>query len=65
MEDGDLYNMIYDELRGNLIVYEQNYINRYHKEVKKKTVAFNATPTGEKDILEDANSEGMTLTNSG
>ena len=37
---GDLQNMTYDELRGNLMAYEQNHINRYNKDDKKKTVAF-------------------------
>lgn len=32
--------MTYDELRGNLMAYEQNHINRYNKDDKKKTVAF-------------------------
>ena len=38
--DWDLQNMTYDELRGNLMAYEQNHINRYNKDDKKKTVAF-------------------------
>ncbi|KAF3637152.1 hypothetical protein FXO37_25075 [Capsicum annuum] len=33
----------------------------YHKDEKKKLMDFNAAPTEEEDILEDANSEGMTL----
>ena len=30
-EDGDRQYMTYDELRGNLIAYEQNHINMYNK----------------------------------
>ena len=37
---GDLQNMTYDEHRGNLMAYEQNHINRYKNDDKKKTVAF-------------------------
>ena len=31
--------MTYDELRGNLMDYKQNHINRYKKDEKKKNVA--------------------------
>ena len=42
--------MTYNELRGNLMAYEQNHINRYNKDDKKKIVAF----TGEtSDIGEE------------
>jgi len=34
--------MIYDELRGNLMAYEQIHISRYNKDDKKKMVAFTA-----------------------
>ncbi|XP_049381170.1 uncharacterized protein LOC125845670 [Solanum stenotomum] len=34
--------MIYDELCGNLMAYEQIHINRYNKDDKKKMVAFTA-----------------------
>ena len=34
--------MIYDELRGNLMAYEQNHINRCHKDEKKNIVSFTA-----------------------
>ena len=37
---GDLQNMTYDELRGYLMSYEKNHINRYNKDDKKKTMAF-------------------------
>ena len=36
----DLQNMTYDELRGNLMAYEENHINTYNKDDKKKTMAF-------------------------
>jgi len=42
LEDGDLQKMTYDELRGNLMAYEQIHINRYNKDDKKKMVAFTA-----------------------
>ena len=32
--------MTYDELRGNIMAYEQNHIYRYNKHDKKKIVAF-------------------------
>ena len=32
--------MTYDELRGNLMAYEENHINTYNKDDKKKTMAF-------------------------
>lgn len=38
LKDGDLHNMTYDELRGNLLTYEQNHINRYNEEKKKPIV---------------------------
>ncbi|XP_049378086.1 uncharacterized protein LOC125842830 [Solanum stenotomum] len=42
LEDGDLQKMMYDELRGNLMAYEQNHINRYSKDDKNKIVPFTA-----------------------
>ena len=32
--------MTYDELRGNLMAYEENHINRYNNDDEKKTMAF-------------------------
>ena len=32
--------MTYDEIRGNLMAYEQNHINRYNNDDKKNIVAF-------------------------
>ena len=32
--------MTYDELRGNLMAYEENHINRYTKDNKTKAMAF-------------------------
>ena len=32
--------MTYDELRSYLMAYEQNHINMYNNDDKKKTVAF-------------------------
>ena len=40
LEDGDLQKMTYDELRGNLMAYEQQHINRYNNDDKKNIVAF-------------------------
>ena len=34
--------MTYDELCENVITYEQNHINKYNKNDKKKIVAFTA-----------------------
>lgn len=52
--------MIYNELRGNLITYEKNHINRYSKEENMKIVACNAITTGEEESINENNSEGMT-----
>lgn len=40
---------------------EQNHIFRYHKDEKKKSIAFNAETINEKEELGEANNEGMTL----
>ncbi|XP_059315394.1 uncharacterized protein LOC132066004 [Lycium ferocissimum] len=40
LEDGNLDNFTYDELRGNLMAFEKNHIQRYQKDEKKKMVAF-------------------------
>lgn len=45
---------------GNLMVYEQNHINKYHKDENKKSIAFNAKTINE-EKLDEANSEGMNL----
>ncbi|XP_060210332.1 uncharacterized protein LOC132637231 [Lycium barbarum] len=42
LEDGNLDKFTYDELRGNLIAFEKNHIQRYQKDEKKKVVAFKA-----------------------
>ncbi|XP_060187573.1 uncharacterized protein LOC132616852 [Lycium barbarum] len=42
LEDGNLDMFTYDELRGNLIAFEKNHIQRYQKDEKKKVVAFKA-----------------------
>lgn len=42
LEESDLQTMTYDELRGNLMAYEHNHIQRYQKDDKKKSVAFKA-----------------------
>ncbi|XP_060177966.1 uncharacterized protein LOC132607904 [Lycium barbarum] len=42
LEDGNLDKFTYDELRGNLIAFEKNHIQRYQKDEKKKMVAFKA-----------------------
>ncbi|KAH0646552.1 hypothetical protein KY284_034436 [Solanum tuberosum] len=59
LEDGDLQLMTYDELRGNLMAYEQNHINRYNKDEKKKTVAFNVEVYEVEEEVDEASSEGM------
>lgn len=43
LEDRDLNKMMYDELRGNLMAYEQNHMKRHAKEDKRKSVAFNVS----------------------
>lgn len=40
LEDSDLQNITYDELRGNIMAYEHNHIQRYQSDDKKKLVAF-------------------------
>ncbi|XP_059291073.1 uncharacterized protein LOC132044597 [Lycium ferocissimum] len=42
LEDENLDKFTYDELRGNLIAFEKNHIQRYQKDEKKKVVAFKA-----------------------
>jgi len=65
LENGDLEKLTYDKLRGNLMAYEQNHINRYHRDDKRKTVAFTSgTPEVEEEI-DETQSEGMTLINRG
>ena len=57
--------MKYDELRGNLMTYEQNQINKYNKDDKKKTDALkNETSDNEQEVDEYQN-EGMTFINKG
>lgn len=59
LDDGALQNMTYDEIHENLMAYEQNHINRYHKDEKKKLIAFNAeTITKEEEEVDEANNEG-------
>lgn len=65
LKNGDLHNMTYDELRGNLIAYEQNHINNYSKEERKKVVAFNAVTPGEEKHTDEDNNEGVALINRG
>ncbi|KAH0673702.1 hypothetical protein KY290_025952 [Solanum tuberosum] len=65
LEDEDLEKMTYDELRGNLMAYEQNHINRYQKDDKKKTVAFSVAPTEVEEDIDETQSEGMALINHG
>ena len=48
--------MTYDELRGNLMEYEQNHINRYNNDDKKKTMAF-IGETLQTDVEADANED--------
>ena len=57
--------MTYDELRGNLIDYEQNHINKYNKNDKKKIVVFTPETTNIQEEVNEYQSEGMTLTNKG
>lgn len=61
LKDGDLQNITYDELYENLMTYEQNYINSYLKEEKKKFVTFNAKILEEEEELDKSKSDGMTL----
>ncbi|XP_060170564.1 uncharacterized protein LOC132601497 [Lycium barbarum] len=42
VRNGNLDKFTYDELRGNLIAFEKNHIERYQKDEKKKVVAFKA-----------------------
>ncbi|KAH0765629.1 hypothetical protein KY285_001500 [Solanum tuberosum] len=65
LEDGDLEKMTYDELRGNLMAYEQNHINIFHKDDKRKKVAFKAGTTEVEEEIDETQSEGMALINQG
>uniref|UniRef100_M1E0R9 CCHC-type domain-containing protein n=1 Tax=Solanum tuberosum TaxID=4113 RepID=M1E0R9_SOLTU len=65
LEDGDLQKMTYDELRGNLMAYEKNHINRYNKDDKKNTVAFTAERTEIEEEADENQDEGMALINQG
>ena len=57
--------MTYDELRGNLMYYEQNHINRYNKDEKKKVVAFKIEISNIEEEVNEYQREGMTLINRG
>ena len=57
--------MTYDELRGNLMDYEQNHINRYNKDDKKKTMAITAQTSYIREEFNKYQSKGMTLINRG
>lgn len=50
--------MTYGKLRGNLMAYEQNHINWYNKEEKKKTMAFIAETTKIKEDVDENPNEG-------
>jgi len=63
LEDGDLQIMMDDELRGNLMAYEQNHINTYIKDDKKKTVAFTSETSKVREEVYEYQDEGMTLIN--
>ncbi|KAH0725399.1 hypothetical protein KY284_001264 [Solanum tuberosum] len=65
LEDGDLEKMTYDELRGNIMAYEQNHINRFHKDDKRKIVAFTAGTTAVEVEIDETQSEGMSLISQG
>ena len=56
LKDWDLQNMTYDELWGNLMAYEENHINRYTKDNKKKAMAF-IGETLQTDVEADANED--------
>lgn len=51
LEDGDMQNITYDVLQGNLIAYEQKHIYQYNKYEKKKIVEF----TVEKSKIKEEN----------
>lgn len=61
LEEGDLQIITYDELRGNLIAYELNHINRYNKNDKKIILAFMAETTDIEEEVDEYQCEGMTL----
>lgn len=63
LEDKDLLTIIYDELRGNLMAYEQNHINRHDNGEKKKVVAFTAETLEIEEESGENNDEGMTHIN--
>lgn len=65
LEDGHLQKMTYDELRGNLIAYEQNHINRYNKNDKRKIEAFTTGTLEIEEEIDESQSEGMILINCG
>ena len=45
------------------MTYEQNHINRYNKDEKKKSVAFTTETSDVGDEIDEYQSEGMTLIN--
>ena len=55
--------MKYDELLGNLIAYEQNHINRYNNNNKKKYVAFTVETSDIGEEVNEYQSERLTLIN--
>lgn len=57
--------MTYDELRGNIIAYEQNHIKRHAKEEKKKSVAFNVSNHEDEEHEAEEDNEGYALINHG
>ncbi|XP_015169912.1 uncharacterized protein [Solanum tuberosum] len=65
LEDGDLQKMTYDKLRGNLMAYEQNHINRYNKDDKKETVVFTTETSKIGEEADEDQDEGLALINRG
>lgn len=53
--------MTYDDLRGNIMAYEQIHINRYKKYDKKKRVAFIVYTSDVGDEADENQDERMTL----
>lgn len=65
LENRDLHNTTYERLRDNLFAYEQNHINRYRKDDKKKPISFSAIRSGEDENIDENNNKRMSLINRG
>lgn len=50
---GDLHNMAYPKVQGNLLAYEQNHINRHNNKEKNKPIVFSVLKFGEDENIDN------------